>query len=286
MWLMPDLHAGFQNSSTATLPDLLTFLDQVDQLTDTRAIKRQMRELLALRPGERVVEVGSGMGHELARLAAEVAPAGTAIGVDLSAEMAGRARQRVADLDVSATAVVGDAQHLAFPDGWADAVRTERVLKYVPDTEQAIAELVRITRPGGRVAAFELDYGATLVDVPDEAVASKVLAVLAGTIPHRWMGRSLGRLLHAAGLQDIVTRPFPLRLPYPLQQMIVRPALEAAMRDGSLDDATFTAWLEAGRDAEQAGHHADTFFGMVAYGTKPRRPGNNRSGLSARTVDS
>jgi ubiquinone/menaquinone biosynthesis C-methylase UbiE len=266
---MPDLHAGFRQSSTAPLLDLASFLDEVDKLSAIRAIKRHMTGLLALRPGERVVDVGCGLGHELTRLAAEVAPGGTVVGVDLSADMVAETRRRTGDLGISGTAVVGNAQYLAFPDRWADAIRAERVLMYVPDKERAIAELVRVTRPGGRIAVFELDYGATLVDVPDEAVAGRVLEVLAAAIPHRWMGRSLGRLFHAAGLENIVTAPFPVRLPYELHQMLVRPALEEAVANGSLDEADFMTWLDASRHANQAGYHADTFFGVVGFGTKP-----------------
>src|SRR5487761_512071 len=189
---MPDLHAGFREPSAGTLRDRIAFLDQVDELGHVTAIKTHMRELLGLRPGQRVLDVGCGMGHELTRLAAEVTPGGTVIGVDLSSDMVAGTRRRAAHLGSRATAIVGDAQHLALPDAWADAVHAERVCMYVRDAERAIGELVRVTRPRGRVTAFELDYGATIVDLPDHAVAGRVLEVLAASIPHRWMGRSLG----------------------------------------------------------------------------------------------
>jgi ubiquinone/menaquinone biosynthesis C-methylase UbiE len=266
---MTDLHAGFQELDASTLPDRVSFLNQVDALGDIVAIKSYMRYSLGLRPGQHVVDVGCGMGHELTRLGTAVGPAGIVVGVDLSPDMALRARERTARIPGSATVSVGDAQQLPLPDGWADAARTERVLMYVDNAEQAIRELVRITRPGGRVCVFELDYGATLVDVPDQEVAENVLRVLAATIRHRWMGRSLGRLFRAAGLENIAAVPFPIRLPYLLHQMLVRPALEAAVANGSLSEASYQTWLEAGRDAARAGHHTDAFIGIVASGTRP-----------------
>jgi ubiquinone/menaquinone biosynthesis C-methylase UbiE len=54
-------------------------------------------------------------------------------------------------------------QRLELGDA-VDGVRTERVLMYVPDQQRAISELARVVRPGGRVVAFELDYGALEAD--------------------------------------------------------------------------------------------------------------------------
>ncbi len=70
-------------------------------------------------------------------------------------------------------------QRLELGDAEVDGVRTERVLMYVPDQQRAVSELARVVRPGGRVVAFELDYGATLVDLPDQGTARHVLDWLA-----------------------------------------------------------------------------------------------------------
>ena len=126
------------------------------------------------------------------------------------------------------------------------------------------------SQAGGTVVAFELDYGATIVDAPDQDAAQSVLDILATTVPHRWAGRSLSRLFHSAGLQDIITDPFPIQLPYDAHQKLVGPPLEAALREGRIDAATHAHWSEAGRAAEDAGHHCDTFFGMVVCGRKPK----------------
>jgi SAM-dependent methyltransferase len=95
---------------------------------------------------------------------------------------------------------VGDVQRLELGDEAVDGVRTERVLMYVPDQQRAIGELARVVRPGGRIVAFELDYGATLVDLPDRGAAQRVLEALGYTVAHRWMGRALARAFHQAGL--------------------------------------------------------------------------------------
>ena len=55
---------------------------------------------------------------------------------------------------------VGDAQALRFADGAFDAVRTERMLMHVPDADRAFAEMVRVLRPGGRLAVFDFELSA------------------------------------------------------------------------------------------------------------------------------
>jgi ubiquinone/menaquinone biosynthesis C-methylase UbiE len=99
--------------------------------------------------GRAVLEVGCGTGLLLGRIAGF---ARRAVGVDLSAGMLARARAR--GLDV----VQGSATALPFADGAFDLACAFKVLAHVPELDVALAELARVTRPGGWVLA-EL-YGA------------------------------------------------------------------------------------------------------------------------------
>ena len=180
---MSDLHAGFQRADADARGDgLFAFLERVDGLPHVQAIKRRMTEFLGPSAGQHLLEVGCGMGHEVRRLAGRVAPGGSVLGIDLNHAMVDEARRRAADLGGAVRCQVGDVQRLELGDDAVDGVRTERVLMYVPDQQRAIGELARVVRPGGRVVAFELDYGATLVDLPDRGAAQRV--------PRPWPPRS------------------------------------------------------------------------------------------------
>jgi demethylmenaquinone methyltransferase/2-methoxy-6-polyprenyl-1,4-benzoquinol methylase len=116
-----------------------------------RVWRRATRQALDLKPGERVLDLAAGTGvstEELARSGA------TAIGVDISLGMlrAGRAARP----DV--TLVAGDALALPFRDGVFDAATISFGLRNVHDTDAALRELARVTRPGGRLVICEFSH--------------------------------------------------------------------------------------------------------------------------------
>lgn len=103
-----------------------------------------------LRPGRRALELGCGTGVFLER----TARSGAAIlGIDLSVDLLAKARQRLAALDNVGLAR-GDVHRLPHRDGTFDAVYGSSILHHL-DVEAALAEALRVLRPGGRIAFTE-----------------------------------------------------------------------------------------------------------------------------------
>jgi SAM-dependent methyltransferase len=123
-------------------------------ISETAAVNNVAIDLLDVRAGERVVEIGCGPGRSLGRLAAEGA---TVSGIDVSPLMLTAARRRNAHLIASGglELILGDGITLAMPDDSADAVMGVHTIYFWPDPEATLAEAARVLRPGGRlVLAF------------------------------------------------------------------------------------------------------------------------------------
>ena len=144
-------------------------MDDANSMEFFRAAKRRTYDLLALCPGERVLDIGCGAGDDVRALADIVGPAGYAVGIDASQTMIDAARRRAADSSVVADFFVGDAEHLDFPDASFDACRADRVLQHLDSLSNAVAQMARVLRPGGRVVVFEPDNGGLMIDAPDNA---------------------------------------------------------------------------------------------------------------------
>jgi SAM-dependent methyltransferase len=113
------------------------------------ALQGRVIDLAAPGAGEIVCDVGCGNGMYLAELARR-GFAGRVLGLDLSTGMLGAARERLGTV-AGVGLLAADATALPLRDGVADLTLALHMLYHVPDPSQALRELRRVTRPGGRV---------------------------------------------------------------------------------------------------------------------------------------
>jgi ubiquinone/menaquinone biosynthesis C-methylase UbiE len=127
--------------------------DRVAALQDARAAELEERVVRFVAPAgdERALDSGTGSGALAFALAPHVREV---VGVDLVPELLDQARQR-AERFPNATFVEGDATKLPFGYGSFDLAGSLRTLHHIPRPELAMAELVRVTRPGGRVLVVD-----------------------------------------------------------------------------------------------------------------------------------
>ncbi len=237
-----------------------------------REYKRRTFALLDLRAGSRVIDVGCGRGDDAIALAQLVGTSGRAVGVDQSAVMLAAARSAAQDAGVTAEFVEADAASLPFPDGCFDACRIDRTLEHLQDPAAALRELVRVCRPGGRVATAEPDWDTLAIDAPDLATSRAVTRAQSAEIAHGTIGRSLRRLLLEAGLRDVVVDTMALAfedLPTAEAVYGLGHALAKVVASGEVERAHADAWWRALEDADAAGTFWASMIGTIAVGTKP-----------------
>jgi ubiquinone/menaquinone biosynthesis C-methylase UbiE len=117
-------------------------------------VQRELLRLAAPQSGERVLDVACGTGLVSFDAAWEVGKAGSVVGVDISGHMVEAAERRMSErVAPSLSFARMDAEHLLLPDGGFDVVLCALGLMYAPHPEQALAEMRRVLRPGGRMVA-------------------------------------------------------------------------------------------------------------------------------------
>jgi ubiquinone/menaquinone biosynthesis C-methylase UbiE len=171
---------------------------------------------LELQAGQRVLDAGCGPGAHLLLFAERVAPGGEVIGVDLDRERLAMAAAVCADL-IAAGAVrliQGDAATLPVASDACDVAWSAAVFHHLADQEAVLAELVRVTRPGGLVAILDADNSLSfpLLPWPPELEPRLRAAMQRGEAKHYggklsyvfdgYAGRKLPRLLREAGLVE------------------------------------------------------------------------------------
>ena len=137
---------------------------------------RELVRRAALRPGERVLDVGCGRGAVLLPAAEAVGPSGGAVGIDLAPRMVGFTRDAAgAQRRDNVTVAEGDAEAPNFPAGSFDAVLAGLVLFFLPDPSAALRRYAELLRPNGRLAFSS--FGA------NDPVFEKTMRVLSESVP-------------------------------------------------------------------------------------------------------
>ncbi len=114
----------------------------------------------ALRPGERVIDLGSGGGFDCFVAAGQVGPEGRVVGVDMTEEMLQRSRAAGTAMGLGNVEFrQGIIEDLPVEDGWADAVISNGVINLCADKRRVFTEIMRVLRPGGRLQFADIANG-------------------------------------------------------------------------------------------------------------------------------
>ncbi len=205
-------------------------------------------EFSDLEDGDSVLDVGSGTGALTSAVLSAIEPS-QVVGVDPSAAYVNYARSRMAD--ERATFEEGDGQQLRFPDASFDAAISLLVINFIPDPDKAVSEMIRVTRPGGIVAAAVWDYDEGMEMLRmfwDEAVAlnSSAEARDERHMPFSRAGE-LADLWREHGLVDVQEAPLVIPMTFPSFDDFWSPFLE-----GQGPAGTYVASLSEAEQLELA----------------------------------
>jgi ubiquinone/menaquinone biosynthesis C-methylase UbiE len=173
----------------------------------------QFLSRLQVLPGTEMLDVGCGAGQ----IAIPAAQAGARVtGVDIAANLIARARERAAAAGVDARFDEGDAENLPYPDASFDLVVSLIGAMFAPRPDLVAAELLRVCRPGGRIA---------MANWTPEGHVGQMFKVIGSHVPPpplmvsplKWGDTATVRDRLAPGARNITTekRLYPMRYPFP-----------------------------------------------------------------------
>jgi len=159
--------------------------------------------IAALRPGQVVLDLGSGGGFDCFLAGPKVGPTGRVIGVDMTPDMLSKARANIAGYLESGHPDnvefrLGEIEHLPAADSSVDVVISNCVINLSPDKPQVWREIARVLRPGGRVAASDMALYRPLPDAVREDVATWIGCVSGAVLIDEYRA-----MIERVGLEDI-----------------------------------------------------------------------------------
>jgi ubiquinone/menaquinone biosynthesis C-methylase UbiE len=159
--------------------------------------------IAALKPGETVLDLGSGGGFDCFLAARQVGAAGRVIGVDMTAEMVAKARNNATEAGYANVEFrLGEIEHLPVADAAVDVILSNCVINLSPDKPQVFREAFRVLRPGGRLAISDI---VAITPLPEQV--RRDLALYAGCLAGAASLEELETALRAAGFEQIRIQP-------------------------------------------------------------------------------
>lgn len=259
----------FHAVDQATNPSsFVQFMNTSHAQTTAQSYKLAIMEQLALHPGAAVLDVGCGAGQDTLDLARAVGPGGRVVGVDSSETMLQAARARAEQEQLVVEYVHADATQLPFADASFDGCQASRVLAHLQEPASALAEMVRVARPGARIVAADGDIDLTAVDIPDRALARKVIHAACDQMVQGWMGRQMPRLFKQAGLNNIRVEGRLMPLDYTFFQAAFSGILQRALNAGAVSEEELTRFWQELERAEQEQRFLARVGGFIVSGEK------------------
>ena len=241
---------------------------QLEVIYGSRDVLRRrslVREALAARPGERILDVGCGPGFYVAELLEQVGPEGSLVGIDASEPMLALAAKRC-EGHANVEFHQSDATGLPVGNGDFDAALSVQVFEYLEDVPKGLAELGRVLKPGGRLVLWDVDWSTVSMHSGDPERMQRVLAAWDDHLSDPVLPRTLAVRLREAGFEDVACEGHTfatIDFVSDAYGAAFVPVIQKYVKEqGTIPEAELDAWV-----AEQVGlgERGEFFFACIQF---------------------
>src|SRR3954469_6654430 len=271
--------AGLDVQRLAAMRDRIDFDErmaaQLEVVYRTRDIKRRRalaQEALAPQPGDEVLDVGCGPGFYVVDLLDIVGANGSVTGVDASAAMLAIAGRKAGERP-NVRLVPGEATTLPVGDASVDRAISVQVFEYLDDVDGALAEMMRVVRPGGRVVIWDIDWSTLSWHASDAERMRRMVRAWDRHLANPVLPRTLLASLRRAGFTDVrrASHPFTAETMDPEAFGGYMPALIHQYLDGleEIDQSEADAWLADLKGLDAGGAYSFAVLQFCFAATRP-----------------
>ena len=167
---------------------------------------------------------------------------------------------------------LGDAHRLQLGDEEFDAARADRIFQHLADPRAALSEVVRVTRPRGRIAISDPDWETLLVDCADPGILRRLKHFLCDSLPGSSIAHKLPGLMRELGLEDVNVTPVTLVLDSLDAANVLLDLSNVAdqARDlGAVTEEEHSSWLNDLRKRDAANRFFTALTGFLTSARKP-----------------
>jgi ubiquinone/menaquinone biosynthesis C-methylase UbiE len=251
---------------------------QLEVVYRTRDIKRRRalaQEALASQPGDEVLDVGCGPGFYVVDILDVVGENGVVTGVDASAAMLAIAGRKAGDRP-NVRLLEGEATKLPLGDASVDRAISVQVFEYLSDVDAALAELMRVVRPGGRVVIWDIDWSTLSWHSSDTERMRRMVGAWDRHLADPVLPRTLVASLRRAGFTNVRrdAHPFTAETMDPEAFGGYMPALIRQYLGGlgDIDQAEADAWLADLQALDAGGAYSFAVLQFCFTVTRPAIP--------------
>lgn len=270
-----DLFAKGKKASPETAIQLADLLERLGKHPSTTRIRSEFIQRVGVQKGDRVLDVGSGTGVLTREIAPFTGESGHVIGVDPNFRLVETARKLSKEKGITGKVsyCMGEGEVINFSaDNAYHVVTVSQLFSHVSDPGQVLYEMIRVTKPGGKIALLDYDFTTLSTSHPDRETTEKIRRfVLENYLVNPVGIRTLPPLFYEFGMENIEMAAW-VHLEQDAEGPITRilqEAIEGIAGKEKFSPSVTAAWQEERlKQASQGGYFTSLSY-FALYGTKP-----------------